>query len=198
MALLENRCASLEQEVETLREKNAKHKAKIKVLKQATATSNKGAHAAENGEPLFEGFTFCFDFAPGVPLKDRQHLTSRITDNGGSISYTVSSQVRFICQRIPKESLILLSYQQKPKTSVLVMHGNNELLGASSSSSKARTARQHHIPIVSSTYITRCLEECHILPPASFIQGNLRPLFVSISKMCIVSQVQWGKISLRP
>jgi len=93
VALLENRCASLEQEVETLRETNAKHKAKIKVLKQTT-TSNKGAHAAENGEPLFEDFTFCFDFAPGVPLKDRQHLTSLITDNGGSISYTVSSQVR--------------------------------------------------------------------------------------------------------
>ena len=99
----------------------------------------------------------------------------------------------------PKESLIIFLTVSKPKTSVLVMHGNNELLGASSSSSKARTARQHHIPIVSSTYITRCLEECHILPPASFIQGNSTPApRLNLKNVHFVSQVHWGKISLRP
>lgn len=96
---LEARCAALEKEVETLREKNAKQRIKIKSLKiykkQHPTASSSHNNEAEGipQELLFEGYSFSLDFSPGVSFKERQHIASLITENGGSISYTVNSQV---------------------------------------------------------------------------------------------------------
>ena len=110
---LEGKCATLEREMESLREQNQKQRRKIKSLKKnkkdsllllAESHNDKAPNAGadilsksnnEEGGGIFDGMSFTLEFTAGIPFKERQEVTSLVTDNGGSVSYTVNSQVYF-------------------------------------------------------------------------------------------------------